>query len=390
MNVLLPHNSEHRERTENVVMKHTILVIEDEAELRANIAEALTLEGFEIFEADNGGTALGLLQLRYPDLILCDINLPDFDGYQILRQVRRNEYLTKVPFLFLTAKTDRDSMRKGMDLGADDYLTKPFTNDELLSAVKTRLRRHEALTRVDPEELETAKQHLTRLVAHELRTPLNSLVMVEQIISRKIEVLSKEDVQALLSSWKSGAHRLHHLVEQMVLLTQIDSGALNPKQIRQEGEIKEVGPLLRLAVGVARQFAYRHPHGRINLDQIDETLMVRCNEKALTHALAEIVSNALDFSPEGTTILMGVAKREQYVAIGILDTGPGLTTRRLERALRPFEQIDREKQEQQGIGLGLPIAKKTIEIHGGWIIFQKVASGGTKVIILLPRIASDT
>jgi len=364
-------------------MKETILIIEDNAEIRTSIVDVLDIEGYEVIEAENGGAGLGILQIRHPDLIICDINMPDFDGYQILRHVRKNEALAKIPFLFLTALVDRKSMRLGMDLGADDYITKPFTNEELLSAVQSRLQRHQTLVKFTSEELEKAKKQLTQLVAHELRTPLSSIVMIEQLISRQIDALSKEQVQDLLNSWKSGAHRLHHLVEQMVLLTQLDSGALTPEDVEDEGKPNDIGALIEMAVGVARQFAYRHPHGSVQLEKSDETLYVHCISQALRHAFAEIISNALDFSPEGTAIVINLSKHDGRVRITITDTGAGLTTRRLERALMPFEQIDRHKQEQQGMGLGLPIAKKIIEVHGGSIIFQKVATGGTRVVISL-------
>ena len=365
-------------------MKETILVIEDNAVMRTSIVDFLDIEGYKVIVAENGGAGLGILQLYHPDLIICDINMPDFDGYQILRHVRKNETLAKTPFLFLTALVDRKSMRLGMDLGADDYITKPFTNEELLSAVQSRLQRHLTLIKFNSEELERAKKQLTQLVAHELRTPLSSIVMIEQLISRKIDALSKEQVQDLLNSWKSGAHRLHHLVEQMVLLTQLDSGVLTPQYVKDDGKPNDIGAVVEMAVGIARQFAYRHPHGTVQLEAGDETFYVQAISQALRHAFAEIISNALDFSPQDTVIVLKLSKHDEQVKVTITDTGGGLTTRRLERALMPFEQIDRHKQEQQGMGLGLPITKKIIEVHGGGIIFQKVASGGTRVIIELP------
>lgn len=385
----IPNTNESLEQypilSENgTAMKPTILIIEDDHIIRSNVLDTLELEGFNVVEAENGGMGLGLLQMYQPDLILCDINMPDFDGYQILKYVRCSESLAKIPFIFLTAMADRSLVRLGMDMGADDYITKPFTDQELISAVQSRLRRHHTLITYTTEELDKAKKQLTQLVAHELKTPLTSLVIIEQLISRKIDTLSKDQIQDLLDSWKSGAHRLHHLVEQMVLMTQIDSGVLSTQSIRQHGKQQLLSPILESAIGVARQFAYRHPHGNIETRDEEAGIRVHCDEKSLRHALAEIVSNALDFSPEGTKVFIFLNKQESKTRITIVDSGPGLTTRRLERALLPFHQIDRQKQEQQGMGLGLPIAKKIIELHDGSIRFRKIASGGTQVIIELP------
>lgn len=380
--------------TSAAAMKPTILIIDDDYVLRKNVAEVLTLENFDVLEAENGGMGLGMLQIHKPDLIICDINMPDFTGYQVLQHVRMSPTHAKVPFLFITSMADRKSMRQGMELGADDYITKPFTNEELIAAVHARLHRLATVVSVNEDELDKAKKNLTQLVAHELRTPLTSVVMIEQLIDRKIDTLSKEQVVDLLDSWKAGAHRLHHLVEQMVLMTQIDADALNAVSIQKQGEVQDAWTVLQDAVKVARQFAYRHPHGAVRLNQPSGPLNVRCHPQSLRHALAEIISNALDFSPEGTEVLINLSKythpanQRQYVRIAIVDTGAGLTTQRLERALQPFEQIDRHKQEQQGMGLGLPLAKKILELHRGGILFRKAASGGTMVVLQLPLAAT--
>ncbi|MGJ3237501.1 MAG: hybrid sensor histidine kinase/response regulator [Anaerolineae bacterium] len=369
----------------------TILLIEDNHDIRQNIASILELEGFEVKEAENGGTGLGMLQLFTPDLIISDISMPDFDGFQILQHVRQSAPLKKIPFLFLTALTDRKSMRQGMELGADDYLTKPFTNEELLSAVYSRLRRQETLLsdqgndRQNAEELEKAKKNLTQMVAHELRTPLTSVVMIEQLIDKKFDSLSKDQIKDLLDSWKAGTHRLQHLVEQMVLMTQIDTNELNENTIDLRGTAQDIRTVLDSAVAVARRFAYRHPHGNVRVNNSTHRADIQCHSQSLRHAFAEIVSNALDFTTPGTDVLINQKHSDQTITISIVDTGSGMTTRKLQRALTPFEQIDRQKREQQGMGLGLPIAKKIIELHRGNIIFQQVASGGTKVIIQLPR-----
>ncbi|MBK9124580.1 MAG: response regulator [Chloroflexi bacterium] len=365
-------------------MSARILVIEDRSDIRRNMVEVLQFEGFTVFDAPSGGMGLGILQVQSLDLVICDINLPDFDGYQILRHVRQDKNMANLPFIFVTSRSERKDVRLGMDLGADDYITKPFTNEELLSAVHSRLERSKSHASVNTVELETAKKHLTQMVAHELRTPLSSLSMVEQIISRQIDNLTSVQIHELLDSWKSGAHRLHHLVEQMVLMTHLDSGALSATEIRRNGQSHDVWSIVDAAVKLARQFSYRHPHGEIVFDPADEKLFVKCNLQALRHAFAELISNALDFTPEGTMVIISQNKHMSRARTEIIDSGAGLTTRRLERALQPFEQIDRQKQEQQGMGLGLPLAKAILEIHGGAIEFQRVASGGTKVVLSLP------
>ena len=123
-----------------------ILVIEDEAEIRANLLELLEIEGYDVLGADSGITGLlGAIEHR-PDLILCDVMMPEIDGYDVLRAIRQEPITALVPFIFLTAFADKGDVRQGMDLVADDYLTKPFTCAEVLGAIETRLKKQILLT----------------------------------------------------------------------------------------------------------------------------------------------------------------------------------------------------------------------------------------------------
>ncbi len=123
-----------------------VLIIEDEPHIRDNIAQALAYEGFSILEAPNGLIGVQMAQQNTPDLIICDVMMPELDGYQVLSQLQADPTTAIIPFIFSTAKADRQSVRYGMQLGADDYLTKPFTTDELLGTIHTRLEKHRTAT----------------------------------------------------------------------------------------------------------------------------------------------------------------------------------------------------------------------------------------------------
>ena len=122
-----------------------ILLIEDNFEMRENISELLELSGYEISNAENGKKGVKLALTYIPDLIICDIMMPEMDGYEVLHLLSRNPKTSHIPFLFLSAKNEAKDMRKGMNLGADDYLTKPFEELDLLNAVEARFKRNEQL-----------------------------------------------------------------------------------------------------------------------------------------------------------------------------------------------------------------------------------------------------
>jgi len=124
-----------------------VLLIEDNNEIRENTAEILELAGYKVFTARNGKEGVALAQKEKPDVIVCDIMMPVLDGYGVLHMLSKDSGTAAIPFIFLTAKTERSDMRKGMEMGADDYLTKPFSDVELLNAIESRFKKAEALNK---------------------------------------------------------------------------------------------------------------------------------------------------------------------------------------------------------------------------------------------------
>lgn len=363
-----------------------IIVIEDETALLKNIVDMLELSGFEVASAEDGQTGLELVMQQPPDLVICDIAMPGMDGYEVLLEIRSNPATVTTPFIFLTARADRPFMRHGMELGADDYLTKPFTLSELLSAIETRLEHHQSIVDASTKDLHQAKRTLIQLVSHELRTPLVSITAVSDIVSRQISHLSTGQLQELLDTLDRGTQRLTRLVEQIVLIVQIETGALSPAQLREYGQTFQFSELLIAAIDLARRFSYRQPDVSIRLDERDQDVVIQGDMRALRHALAELISNALSFSPAHGEVSISQWQADQNAWISIVDKGPGIPPEKLTQALEAFHQIDRDTREQQGIGLGLPLAKQIIEVHGGTFEINSVVDRGTQITISLPTL----
>ncbi|MEI7421101.1 MAG: response regulator transcription factor [Prolixibacteraceae bacterium] len=140
----------------------TILIIEDTLQLRENIAEVLTMEGFSVLQADNGTTGVQIAMEQFPDLVLCDIMMPGHDGYEVLQMLKRPDGQIRYPFIFISALDERKNVREGMELGADDYLIKPFTVSELLKAVRVRLERHRSIESRIRSEIDQIEQELQK------------------------------------------------------------------------------------------------------------------------------------------------------------------------------------------------------------------------------------
>ncbi|QEM11480.1 response regulator [Mucilaginibacter rubeus] len=167
-------------------MSQKILIIEDNTDIRENVVEILGLAGYTVFEADNGKTGVDLAIKNLPDVILCDIMMPELDGYGVLYMLNKNPETATIPFIFLTAKAERIDQRKGMEMGADDYLTKPFDDMELLSAIESRLRKKTAQQNFYSQSLDSLSSIVSK------NTGLAELKRI--IAERKARLFKKDQV----------------------------------------------------------------------------------------------------------------------------------------------------------------------------------------------------
>ncbi|WP_019500069.1 putative bifunctional diguanylate cyclase/phosphodiesterase [Pseudanabaena sp. PCC 6802] len=163
-----------------------ILVIEDMESLREEMIEALSYEGFDVIGAENGVVGVRLALEHLPNLIVCDVMMPELDGYETLATLRREPSTATIPFIFLTAKADKADMRQGMELGADDYLTKPFTIEELLSAIAARLKKQATLQERVERELKQTESRMTYLAQHDDLTNLPNRLLFHDLLQQAV------------------------------------------------------------------------------------------------------------------------------------------------------------------------------------------------------------
>lgn len=360
-----------------------IVVIEDETALRENIVDTLEAAGFDVYAAADGAPGVELVYAQQPDLVLCDIMMRGMDGYQVIQSVRNEPSTSMIPFIFITAKADRESLRYGMNLGADDYLSKPFTTTELISAIQTRLARQAPL-KAKEEHLEYLKFQLSRVISHELRTPLTGIKLSMDLIQMQLNHLSAEELQDLLNNVQSGSARLSRLVEQMTYYSALELGAISREKVRSAGFKTRPWDLLVAAVNLGRSFAHKNKDLPIYLNTDHREVYLRADSNALRHALAEVIANALTYSPESGEVHVSQGSGGDGVWIAITDEGKGIPRDQLARMLDGFQQVEREVNEQQGAGLGLTLAHRLIEAHDGELHLTSTVGRGTEVRILLP------
>jgi len=213
-----------------------ILLIEDEPLIRESLKDALDLEGYSLATAQNGRDGIESVQEALPDLVICDINMPEMNGYSVLETLRTNPRTRDVPFVFLTARSSRSDRRQGMEMGADDFLTKPFTMDELLRTVRTRLTRQEVIQQQyktektlnqslkqkvrTQEDLVAMKAKLLDKVIEEFRTPLSNVNMALSMLGR---ARSDEERQRYISILRQEYSRQVGLINEVSNLQEMTS-----------------------------------------------------------------------------------------------------------------------------------------------------------------------
>jgi signal transduction histidine kinase len=362
-----------------------ILVIDDEDEYRAVIKLTLKMLGYGIIEATNGLDGLAAVKMHHPDLVLCDVNMPEMDGHALLRALKEDSQCAAIPFIFLTGNTTKSDMRQGMQLGADDYLTKPFTSEELITAVETRLVRKKSLQKYYESQFDDIKTSIVKSLPHEFRTPLSSILGFGQFLQEENDLPSAEVKEIGTLICESG-QRLHHLLENMVLLGELqlwrnDKNAIATMRRESTTSLREV---IREAAEHEAEI-----QGRVDslCIEVNDT-PVQISSIHLTKIMEEIIDNALKFSESGTKIHISSEENDAEVQIIIRDEGRGMSYEQIGK-VTAFLQFERRHHEQQGAGLGLTIAKTLTELYGGSLTLESTEKRGTTVKIKLLKARSN-
>jgi two-component system sensor histidine kinase/response regulator len=365
-------------------MSTSILVVEDEALLRQGLKALLQSRGYEVTAAANGQEALDVLDEQRPDLILADIMMPVMDGYALYEAVRANPAWDAIPFVFLTALGEKTDIRLGRELGVDDYVVKPFEPEEVLASIRGRLRRVEAYQAEAESRLEGLKKQIIIMLGHELNTPLTYVMGFAELAMEDLETLDAGGMESLLSGVLRGAERLEQRVKDCLTLLQLDSGLL-AREVKQFAS-----PNLNLSTvtqGTVEAFTKQADERGIRLEAHVPPVLppVMTQTNYFSDILSRLLDNAIKFTRagEGHVVVSAGAEGER-VWVRVADNGVGIAPEAISRLCRPFEQIDRRIQEQQGAGLGLAIVKSLVDLHGGEIQIESQPGRGSTFTVWLP------
>src|SRR5258705_323781 len=353
-----------------------VLIVDDTEEIRIIISESLNLFGFVTLTAGDGTGGVEMARKHNPDLIICDINMPNMDGYATLTALREEESTATIPFIFLSGASDKINMRRGMELGADDYLTKPFTHKELMAAVNARLDKQADLQRQSEKKLDELRGNITMALPHELRTPLNGILGLASIMIDDYANMPPAEVLESAKYIHESALRLHRLIENFLLHSQIELMASEKKKIETASNSAPL-PVEQIIPDLARKVAARFKRDADLLVEIPPGVLLIPADH-FKKIVEELIDNAFKFSDKGKTVRVSSSMSDNNFLLAIADQGRGMTREQIS-TVGPHMQFERKTFEQQGSGLGLVIAKRLTELLGGQFMIESNLGLGTTI-----------
>jgi signal transduction histidine kinase len=367
-----------------------VLVIDDEPSIRVGIAAALRRHGLRALEAAGGNEGLQKAREHLPDLIISDVMMPPPDGFELKRLLNSDPATASIPFIFLTARSGRNDRLAGIRDGADDYIAKPFSMDELLARLDALLRRvsterkrgRDEMAEIARQDMENLRNEILQNFHHELRTPLmNIIAPLELAVNNKF---SDPELQSyFLRTALSNVDKLESLVTDIIILSNIDLSNLNPFRQSIDLTTHILQPVYkRLERYKNRELIFTHEiHGEGE---------VKAARREFSQSVLHLLDNAFKFSPQNGQVKLDLFPGQNGgIKITVSDEGPGIPLELREKAFEKFYQISQgDTRQHDGLGVGLTIARATFRNLGGDV---KIADspGGCLMLAELPDLRPE-
>ncbi len=345
---------------------HVILVIEDDETLRLTLSEMLELNGYRTLTAPDGTAGLAMAQRERPSLIITDVSMPGLSGFELLSAFRQDPELRSVPVIVVSAKVARADTRHGMDLGADDYITKPFAEAEVLRSVAARLEKKELL-----EELDA----FAHTVAHDLRGPISLLNGRLYLAGMMLGKADFEQTQKQIDEALAATARLNRIIEELLLLSGVRRGNATSEPLDMAAIVTE-------AMAQLETVFKEHP---AKVQVPDAWPVALGHGPWVVHLWVNYIGNAAKYAGPNAEITLGAepAAEGRAVRFWVQDRGAGLDAEACSRLFVPFTRISSVRVK--GHGLGLSIVRRVAEKLGGEAGVESVPRQGSRFWFTLPN-----
>jgi len=361
----------------------TMLLIDDEENLLRGLKAVMQKAGYTVYAAGSGQDGISLAKEHCPDVIVCDVMMPPPNGFQLKKILAEDPQTASIPFIFLTARTFEEDKIVGLNIGADDYVTKPFSVDELLARVEAVLRRHEISRQVGYQQAETMLDKLRVNVAmnlsHEFRTPLGIILTSMDLALQEHFKDRDEDLEWFLRNTLNSAHQLSMLVNDLILLYDIDQGQPNTFRRVIDLRFHFLNPINK----VIERWEDKKLEAHI---KIEPEVIIHAPEIEFSHAVSHLVDNACKFSPEKTRISVHLEPNGVGgCVLTVSDEGISIPAELHEKVFERYYQIHQGlTRPYHGLGVGLTIARAIAEAGGGSLEIVPSETGNTFRFIYPP------
>ena len=363
--------------------KSLILAVDDISKNLQVVGTLLRREGYRIVPATSGAQALERVRAETPDLILLDLMMPDMDGLEVCRRLKADALTLPIPVIFLTASNEMEHLVQGFEVGAVDYVTKPFNPPELLARVRTHLELKHArdtIVRYGQElsRLNEEKNEFMGIAAHDLRSPLGTIQGFSDLLLEDPE-MGREEQEDFTRRISDTAKRMSEMVQNLLDANRIERGEmkLNLAPTELSAPLGGVVEAYRPRAAAKQQ--------SVHLQNEASPVTVLVDPSVLVQVLENLVSNAVKYSPPGKDIFVRLKKLPDAVRCEVQDEGPGLSAEDQKKLFGKFARLSAKPTGgEHATGLGLSIVKKMVEAMNGQVWCESEPGRGALFIVQFP------
>ena len=323
-----------------------VLVIEDDTAIRATLTDILELNGYGVVHAAIGPDGLAAARRDRPDIILTDISMPGISGFEVIRTLHSDDQTRAIPIIIISASVEPEKMRQGMDLGAEDFIVKPFTEDQVLQSIRARLEKKALLDELDA---------FAHTVAHDLKNPIAVVSMRAQLLRAMWDTLDDAKLLQHVVELDNNTSRLNNIVDELLLLAGVRRQTVRPEPVEMAAVVHE-------ALGRIENLIQQ---SRVQIDQPTAWPTAMGHGPWIAEVWSNYLSNAVKYGGNPPSIRLGAdtASERACVRFWVQDNGPGLTTEQQASLFQPFTRVTESRVK--GHGLGLSIVRRIAEKLGG-------------------------
>lgn len=368
-----------------------ILIVDDTPANLRLLSHVLSKKGYGYIEALNGKEAVKLAREKKPDLILLDIMMPEMNGYEVIKELKADDFTKDIPIIFLSSLTDTDDKIEGFKSGGVDYITKPFQKEETLARINTHLKirflqkqlneRIKILRQreVELSRLNQKKDNLVRMVSHDIKNPLTGIIGLVKLM-RESDKIGIEEQKQMLSVVEDSGNNLLNMVREIL---DRESKKTEPETLNYSNilisELLERVISMNKAKSLVKEISLKY---HVTPNKLEAVL----DANKIEIAVNNLVANALKFTPSNGKISVAAKMDDDELLFEVIDSGIGIPKKmQSDLFTSPGKNSRKGTSGEVGTGLGLDIVQLYVELHGGEVWVESELNKGTKFYIKIPQ-----